>query len=282
MRGCFPIVIPLVASACAASTVVSDPSAPTHGAIDDAAETVENTRLRSLLERHWAYFLEANPVDATQLGVHRFDDRIRIRTPEFLEDERRMRRAFADEAEAIAKDERLSSTDATTTELFLAFQRAEIRNEVCVFETWSLSPQHNPITEWSDLAVVHPVASPKDGENLLSRYRRVATAVDTDIANLRRGVTTGAFANAESARRVVELVKRELAKPSNAWALCDPTKAVLADWPPEVLARFRGEIASVVESIIRPAFARYGAFVEQEILPRARPPDRVGLGPLPF
>src|SRR5688572_27979562 len=50
----------------------------------DAASGVSDPQVADLLRRHWALTLELFPELATNLGVHRFDDRLEDNSPEGL------------------------------------------------------------------------------------------------------------------------------------------------------------------------------------------------------
>ena len=56
-----------------------------------------------------------------------------------------------------------------------------------------------------------------------------------------------------------------------------PTAVEHRDWSEADRVRFKGGAAAAVRESIRPAYARYLAFLKSEILPRARPQDKPGI-----
>ncbi len=275
---------------CACTSVAPPPSAPPAAqrppAADptwvppDAADGVTNVELAALFSEHWAYSMQQYPVWATRLGIHRYDDRLTDRSEAAIAERRASTRRFLQRAERLDAKE-LERRDAQMLALLREELRADVSRAVCEYETWSLSPRSNPITEWNRLHESHAVVTTEDGANLLARYRKISDVIDQDIANLRRGLSRGLVANAESTSRVVAMMKAELEKPVEQWALLEPTKKAHPEWSPEQLSVHRSGIDKVVRERIRPALARYLALLETELLPKARGKDREGLGALP-
>jgi uncharacterized protein (DUF885 family) len=246
-----------------------------------AAGSVRDPELAGLLERHWAWTLETDPLFATALGVHAFDDRLPDRTRAGRERRRARKAAFLEEARALDPD-RLAPPDAVTLALLVEELESDLASGPCRFEAWSLSPRSNPVTEWGYLPELHTVTSPADLERLLARYRAIPGVIDADIAALRSGAEEGLYANAESTRRVLAMVEEQLETPVSEWPLAAPAKAAHPGWPAETRARLQAELLEVVKRDIRPALVRYRDLVKDELLPNARPQDRTGLSALPF
>jgi uncharacterized protein (DUF885 family) len=248
---------------------------------EDASQGIVDAQLGDLFRREWAWQLESAPELATQLGIHRFDDRIADNSPEGLAAQRAARRGFLDEARAIAASATLVPSDRTALELLIGDLEANIATEVCAFEAWSFSAAENPVTHWNYLPEEQPVTTPQGGDALLARYASIDTSIDRDIESLRGGLGRGLVANAESTRRVIDMFDKQLAQPLADWPLLDPTEVEHADWPPAAQARFRERLRELVAQRLQPAFARYRALLRDEILPRARGDEAVGLVHLP-
>lgn len=257
--------------------------APRPAFLKDAAGSVEHPALKELLEEHWRYVLETNPLWATQLGVRDFDAEIGDGSLGASRKNRRRLSVFLERSEALV-DAGLNARDEDTRTLFSESLRSDLESAPCRFEEWSISPRGNPITTWNYLPELHTVVSTSDMENLLARYRRVAGAVDTQIANLKSGVADGLYANRESTRRVVDMVKRQVAAPLETWPLMKPALTNEAAQPDgtDESAALRKEMARIVAEEIRPAFERYSTFLNDVVLPKARSDDAVGLAGLPL
>jgi uncharacterized protein (DUF885 family) len=256
-------------------------AAPSAWAPEDASQGIVNAQLGDLFRREWAWQLESAPELATQLGVHRFDDRIADNSPGAIAAARAARRVFLDQARGVAGSGPLVPSDRTALELLTADLEASIATEVCAFEEWSFSAAENPVTHWNYLPEEQPVTTPESGDALLSRYASIAGSIDREIESLRSGLRRGLVSNAESTRRVIDMFDKQLAQPLADWPLLDPAEVEHADWPAPKLARFRDRLNELVSQQLRPAFARYRALLQGEILPRARGDEAVGLVHLP-
>lgn len=289
MRWTFALL--LTAFACATSTPSdSDPaSAPAespalsgHAArfAEEAAGSVATLGLRALLAEHWAFVMESNPLFATRLGIHTFDDRITDVSLAAAAARREKLRGYLKRAQAIDEKE-MSYFDSTTLNLFIEELQSKISVEPCRFSEWSLSPRGNPVTQWNYLPTLHSVKNAADLEKLVARYEQIPASIDTHSANLRSGAKDGLFANAESTRRVLEMVERQLAMPAEDWPLMSP---VFPDHGLEAAARspLQARLRALVEGEIRAALERYRDVVKKEILPNARPADATGLAALPL
>ncbi len=260
-----------------APEVASAPWAP-----PDAADGVKDADLATLLREHWAWSMQQHPVWATQLGIHRFDDKLSDRSQAAIAARRKQRRTFLERAKAIAAHGDLGGVDRTTLELLSEDLESTIASEVCDSELWALSPVDNPVTEWNRLHEDHVVKTPGDAARLVARYKAIPTAVDQEIADLRAGAARGLYANAHSTKLVIEVVKRQLDQKLEDWPMLAPLKDAHADFPPEKLAAFKHDLEAAVTDGIRPALSRYHDFLEQQILPHARGKDAEGLGALPM
>jgi uncharacterized protein (DUF885 family) len=242
---------------------------------DEATAGVTDPGLRDLLARHWSWWLAEDPVWATKYGDHRFDDRIADSSAEHHEARLRQERLFLAEAQALHP---ASEADRTTLLLLTDQLETDLAAEVCGFMTWSIGAySENPVTAWSTLADSHKVETPKDGANLLARYRQIPGSIDATLSNLRRGAAAGRFANAESIRRVIAMVDNLLATPVAEWELASPLKPAHAGWPAAERDAFRRGIEATITDEIRPAFARYRAMLTQELLPHARGEAQAGV-----
>lgn len=252
----------------------ADPSLA--AALAEAAQGVDDAGLQATLRRHWEGRLRRGPVEATQLGVHAFDDRVSDASPTGISAAEAEVRGLLAEARAI-EPTRLSERDRVTLQIFVEELEVLVAGEVCRFHEWSLSTEDNPVAQWNLLPEHHEVRTPADGATLRARYRQIAGAIDQRTENLRRGLATGRVANAGSTRRVLAMIDGQLAQPLAQWRLMAPAQAEHADWPKDQVEELRAELGERVERDIRPALQRHREFLAAELLPRARGEDRVGV-----
>jgi uncharacterized protein (DUF885 family) len=245
----------------------------------DAATGVSAPELVALLNEHWAFAMRESPVWATRLGIHRFDDRLGDRSEQGYQRRRAKNRELLARAQQLDAA-KLPEGDQVTLRLLVEELATSIKSEVCEYELWTLSPRNNPVTEWNQLHETHRVEQVEDGKNLLSRYREIPRVIDWDSDNLRRGAKRDLFANAESTRRVIAMVEKQLAQPFEEWPLLTPAKAPHPSWPAAALLGFQKSLRETVEREIKPAFERYLTLLKTEIAPKARGPEAEGVGAL--
>jgi len=279
--GCGPGKTPVAVAPEQPPAAVETTETPVPELNPDAVAGVDDPTLRRLLHDHWEHQMSHSPLWATALGDHRFDDQLGDWSQVGVEEGRAATRGFLERARAIDPSG-LAEADALTLEVFRGRLEQSIRGEVCEYWQWSISPRTNPLVDLDYVPEVHAVEDPEDAAHLLARYRQMAKAVDDTIANLRVGLATGRVANRETVELVVEQGEAELAKPMEEWPLTAPAYADLDfDWDAGAREAYRAEVTRLVEAEVRPAFERYLAFLRDEVLPVARPPERVGVWALP-
>lgn len=249
--------------------------------VDEATLGVHNVELGDLLDRHWEDYLRRDPVTATRLGDHRYDDRVGDNSLAALEDERKMKRQFLIDAQAFEKAA-LDPIDRITLTLFIEDLQASIAGEVCAFEEWNIDPRSSQLGFWNDLSELHPVKTEQDAKNLIARYRAAPKIIDNEIESLARGAKKGLYGNTESTTRAVTMLKTQLAQPLDSWPMFAPATKKYEGWSPDQQGTFSRELHAVIEGSVKPALERYVAFIERDLLPNARSDEHPGLAPLPF
>jgi uncharacterized protein (DUF885 family) len=257
-------------------------SAPEDDAPPDAGEVISGAAiagvtdgaLRAVLHEHWEHAMRTSPTWATELGDHRYDDRIAIGSEENAQRYRAATLRFEQVASAIDAAS-LDEADRISRAVFLENMRGELAMDVCRFRHWSVSPRSNALGRANQLPELHPTESQEDAENLLARYRMLPEAIDASTVQLRRGLQEGLVANARSLTLVVEMLDRQLAEPVDAWPLVGLAEKTEASWAARDL--WAEDLRRVVEEEVRPALERYRAFLADEALPQGRAADKEGL-----
>ncbi len=279
-----PLALLALLGACGPTPPAIEPPPPAPSPIPAevvaaAGTGVDSLSLRDLLSRHWDWSLREGPVWATKYGDHRFDDRLDDNSASHLEARRRVTHAFLDEARALRVE---TERDRVTLALFTGSLDESVASEVCAFETWNIGTYaNNPVSTWNSLPEDHQVKTPRDGQSLIARYRQIPRAIDDDLDNLRRGAEEGRLTNAESMKRVIAMVDKQLAQPTEGWQLSEPVKEKRGGFTEAESKAFAKDLLGAIEGGIRPALKRYRDTLEKELLPRARGEDRVGVNNLP-
>ncbi len=251
----------------------------TFDAIADARKGVDDPALADLLARHWAQSLADDPVWATKYGFHAFDQLLGDGSLAGVEKRRRRAAAFLTEARALHPG---TAGDRLTLSLFIGQLEDDEASQVCAFETWNVGTYaNNPVSRWNALPEDHQVKTAPDGQNLLARYRKIPRAIDDEIDKLRHGAASGRVATAESMKRVIAMVDKQLAQPVADWPLAEPAKAKRAGFSEAERQALSAGLIAAIEGGIRPAIQRYRDALSKELLPKARGEDKVGVSALP-
>lgn len=244
----------------------------------DATAGVTSPVLAQLLHDHWEDTLSRSPVWATQLGDHRFDDRISDDSLAGQAAARAARDAFRIRAQALEKP--TEPVDQQSLGLFSFSLEQAAAQDVCDSALWSLSARSNALVRWSHLPEAHPVSTAQDGRNLLARYRAIPGAISADIERLRAGLEAGKVANATSVGKVLEQLAAQLEQPTEDWPLYAPITAAHPDWSQEERARYRTGMTRGLADIVS-ALQVYRDVIEAEILPAAQQREAEGLTGMP-
>jgi uncharacterized protein (DUF885 family) len=241
--------------------------------LERAAAGVDDEAFIELLREHWQDLLEHAPVFASSIGVHAFDDRWSERGPDARAAGRARRQGYLERARELATHE-LSERDRLTLELFTAELESSEALEVCQLWAWSVSTRNNPLSELAEMALLASVDGDR-GAALLQRYRSFAPVIDAQIIDLRDGLSRGLVGDAETLRRTIEMLDRQLASPIDEWSALEPVTKLESDDPLRVAAR------EAVAQQIEPALRRHVALLRDELLPAARDGAQVGVSALP-
>lgn len=246
---------------------------------EEAVRGVTDPALRALLHDHWEAAMARWPTWASRLGDHRWDDRLEERSPAaFAADDARARALLA-RARALPTDG-MSEADRLHLALFVDALDADVAANACHAEWWALSAGNNPLAAVNDLQDGLPVTTLEEGRALVERYRAVPRFVAEWEASLRAGMDAGYTGPADSARRVLQQLRDELARPDAELTLALPLKVEHPGWPAPDRERYRAQLGAAVAEA-RPALERFARFLEDELIPASRPEERAGARFLP-
>jgi uncharacterized protein (DUF885 family) len=159
----------------------------------------------------------------------------------------------------------LDGTDAASPHaLVLELLEASRDVRVCRYELWSVNASWSGWQSYiPDSFTLQAVATDKAREDILARARDVARFIDTDIANLREGLTEGYVAPRSGVEAVLRVTDGLLEGGPEASPFYEPA---VRDGSEE----FGTSLLSVVTDDINPAIGRYHDFLSTEYLPAAR------------
>jgi len=279
--------VTLVAALAAACAIGACKTGGASGAPSVAEPPAPSTNLSdpvvvALAGEYWERRMEADPIEAPEIGDRRFDDRMPDLTP--AAHDREMARLRDLRARVAAVDtHKLSRADQVTLGLLLGEIDADLARGDCHLDEWSVDPRDGPQVAYLQLAELQAVTTPTDAHKMAARWRLMGPAIDEESANLRRGLAAGKVATREAVTHVIAQLDQLLAKPDTDWPLRAPASAAHTGpgWTDQERRWFGSALDAAIAQSIRPAFQRYRKVLADEIQPRALDDQHVGLLNLP-
>jgi uncharacterized protein (DUF885 family) len=238
---------------------------------------VMDADLGELAASAWDVFLEAEPLYATAIGDHRFDDRL---PPAGRADRSAViarLEAFRGQAATLAATTWPDIDDAVTASALDAWLGQELDRRRASLADWVVDPLDGPQVAFLDVASYQHVESPADGRAMATRWAAMGPWVDAHTADLRASSAEGRVSPTSPIRRVLDQLDDLLGRPDVDWPLLAPARVERPGWSETDRLRFTDALARAVGEAVRPALERYRTFLADELVPGARSDDRPGL-----
>jgi uncharacterized protein (DUF885 family) len=254
-------------------------AATAHGSA--AAAETDAAKLARITDQYFEAYLQLNPVAATFIGDHRYDDRLPPEGPAerdaALALERRSREALA-----TVDRSRLDAAEQLNHDVFAFNRQLALDGAAYPAELLPLDQFNNPALFFAQLGsgtTAQPFVTVKDYDNFLARMRAFPAWADQVIAWMREGVRRGVV----QPRVVMEKVLPQLAAmaggPPEQSVFWKPVDAMPAAFPSPERARLTAAYRRAIGEQVMPAYRRMHDYVRDEYLPKAR--STVGLSALP-
>src|SRR5262245_32016919 len=168
-------------------------AAPARPAPPEGAPTAEGNaaaRLRDLFAREWEHRLREDPLFATSVGRHEWDDRLPSAAPADLERRAAAWRGFLGELDAIDRA-RLSPPERASAGML----RRQLRDRIADYEMGDDQMPFNADsgfhTDFAQLPDDVPLQTAKDYDHYIARLRAWPRYVGEQIEQMRRGLARG-------------------------------------------------------------------------------------------
>ncbi len=260
-----------------AEDVVSTLSAPLR------AGNAESAQLYRVVETYFDQYLALNPIHASALGDHRFDDRFGdYASMSWVADSLGIEQESLEHLQAV-DPQKLAGEDLVTYEAFKRQRELGIGGYRYPSELLAINQVENWPIVFAQLGSgrgAHPFRTTQDYDNFLARMDGFAAWVDQAINNLRAGVTKGVVLP-----KVV--VQRTLPQLEAFGRLEEPQQTIfwrpLLSFPAGPTVADRRRLLKAYDEKLRtqvlPAYRRLHDYLAQEYLPHAR--DTVAWSDLP-
>jgi uncharacterized protein (DUF885 family) len=154
------------------------------------AEDDASAALHRLFDEAWTFQLREDPLFATSVGEHRYDDRLPSVAPADLKRREQFWRGAGEKLRAVDR-ERLAREDRISYDMFAI----EVRDRLAGYEFGAdrmpLTADSGFHTELAHLAATMPFATAGDYENYTKRLRAIPTYVSQYVELMREGIRSG-------------------------------------------------------------------------------------------
>ncbi|WP_165368226.1 DUF885 domain-containing protein, partial [Phytoactinopolyspora endophytica] len=227
---------------------------------------------RSIADEYWQVFLDSQPLYASLLGDHRYDDRADDLSAEAEQERRRRWVELRERAAAVAEDG-LSETDRLTRDLLIGELDDGVRAVDARLAELTSDQMQGAHAGLLVSAGQLQAPDPEHARMAVARIASMARMLDQAAERYREGLAAGRTPARINASRSRNQVEGYLASPLEN----DPFVNLAGpdDWDGE--KAWRAEMDDAVRDILRPAFVRYRDVFADELEPAARPDEQAGL-----
>jgi uncharacterized protein (DUF885 family) len=274
----FPLALFALAAGCAQTQSFGPP-----GAAPAATPESQAAHIDRLFEEHWQAWLELNPVMATFIGDHRFNDRY----PVTISPEHRaaMRALFETSLAAVEAVEpaALDEQRRLSRELFLREMRHRLEGFRFPDELLPINQFYSQANSFAMLGSgmsAQPFETVEDYDNFLQRMNGFTAWADQAIVNMRAGMEAGVVPPAILMERTLPQLEAHIVADAQESLFYRPV-AEFPDAVPEAdRTRLRAAYEEAILHKLVPAYARLHDFIRNDYLPECRR-DSYGIDALP-
>ena len=234
--------------------------------------------LKSVIEEQWQYTLRESPEYATALGDYRYNDRWSDYSLAHVATDRKANEAFLARLEAIDPDG-LTEQDRLNRQLLAQQLREDI-------ESIDLKLYEMPVDQFGGLQIVLPglvATMPFDTVAHYEEYLARLNALPKVLADAMVLMRKGRADRLLPPRFLLEKVAEQARSVAASTGAASPFGQPLAAFPDAIgkadRDRLTAQIVAALDHKVRPAYARFAAFVDKDYAPYGR--ETPGLWALP-
>ncbi len=241
--------------------------------VGDAAKG-PGPRLKAIFAEYWDDELRSDPLEATFVGDHRYDDRLpdpseAAHAKRLARDQAHREALGAIDPAALSPDERIDR------EVLIAILDDRLEGERFRGHLIPITQQEGLHLKFAQSVNFHPAHTVGDLDNYVRRLRGFPGAVDATIALMKQGVAEGRVPPRITMAKVVPQLRALATSQPDESPLWGIAKRLPGDWSDADRRRVRDQVRDAIAAAVSPAFGRFADFVEHEYLPACR--ESVGL-----
>ncbi len=253
------------------------PRAPAPAAPPPPAPAIP--QIDTLVEEYFEEYLQLNPVAATFIGDHRYDDR--LPPADYRQATRAMEQRYLD---ALARIDRgsLPPGDALNHEVFEYGRRNALEHFVYPNDLLPLDQFNNAASFFAQMGsgeTVQPFATVKDYDNFAARMQQFPVWADHAIVAMRAGMKAGVVQPRVVVQRMIPQFAAHVTARAENSVFWQPIRNMPDDIPVIERGRITNQYRDIIRGAVIPAYRRLRDFSRDEYLPKAR--TSIGLSALP-
>jgi uncharacterized protein (DUF885 family) len=229
-------------------------------------------RLHAMLDAEWDWLMRTSPEWASELGDHRFDDRLSDNSRDGIARVEAHQRAWLAQLQQLDR-QALRGEDLVSYDDALLDARLDVeRQRFPALHTRRISAMGGAHTRLPSMIRDTPIRSEADARHVLARLAAMPAYIANDIEWLREGKRIGWVMFKASLSQVPGQIDGLLARPIDESPFFDPFTRLPADLPLARAEALRAEARTLLRERVLPAFAELERVVVAELLP-ASPDD---------
>ncbi len=240
-------------------------------------ETV-GQQFTAIVDQLWEFYLQENPLRATSVGDHRYNDRLARVSPA---DSTRRNQAYKKSLDRLESLDRSQLSSAEQINYHILHR--QLRDDLAEFEHHA---HLLPITQRSgfhidfpELPQDVPLRTTEDYENYVARLHAFADYTDGHIALLRAGIAAQQVLPAVVMEGWEKPIDAQIVERPAQSLFYGPCKKFPSTVSPGEHQRLRSEVSQAITKSVVPAYRRFRQFMADEYVPQTR--DSIGASALP-
>ncbi|HEY7643353.1 MAG TPA: DUF885 domain-containing protein [Steroidobacteraceae bacterium] len=272
----------VLATAVVASGLVSAPACAAQSTPAGAGASADSVALNKLFEDYFERQLQLNPLLATFIGDHRYDDQLTNNiSPEFIKMAEAVDRKALEDAQRLAARQ-LSDADRLSVEIFMydlrsSIEGAKFPGELAPINQFQSLPTLMPVLGSGSSA--QPFATAADYDHFLKRMRGYIVWSDQAITNMRKGLAQHVTYPRVLMQKVLPQLQELVVADPQASLFYAPLKKFPDAVSPADRSRLQAAYRDAITKEINPAYQRLHDFIRDTYIPGAR--TEVGMSAVP-
>lgn len=238
--------------------------------------------LNAVFDNYWEERMRLYPLEATQNGDNRYNDRMEIGFTDSFRDTLRtfytsyLNKVSAFNPEQLSENDRISY-DIFKREMEMQLEGLRFQDHFIPFnQFWARTLELGQIGSGEGS---QPFKTKKDYQNWIKRVGRFAAWADSSIIYFKKGITAGIVLPKLLVKKMIPQMT-DLSNPDTSKNIFfGPLKYFPSEFSVSDRDTINKQLISVMTNQVLPAYKRLALFLEQEYLPKAR--TTTGIGALP-